>query len=215
MSRWKLASFDLDGTLSRGISTGQHLAKKIGHSDHMAELERDYEKGKITNFDVATADASYYKGLTYNDIEDLLEDLPVLADISETIKYLAKQGVPSVLCTIAWSDVARAISNRFGFVDWSGPILEVDSAHKFTGKVSKHFEAEDKVRFIKGICGKSGFSISEVFHVGDSRSDIELFREVGFSLALNASEQAKQVATFSLDTESLLDIVSVIPKVKE
>lgn len=139
MSRWKLASFDLDGTLSRGISTGQHLARKIGHSDHMAELERNYEKGKITNFDVATADASYYKGLTHKDIEALLADLPVLADISETIKYLARQGIPSVLSTIAWSDVARALSARFGFVDWSGPILEVDSAHRFTGKVSKQF----------------------------------------------------------------------------
>lgn len=51
--------------------------------------------------------------------------------------------------------------------------------------------------------------------MGDSRSDIELFREVRFSLALNASEQAKQKATVSLDTESLLDIVTVIPNVKE
>ncbi|CAH0144043.1 MULTISPECIES: hypothetical protein [Pseudomonas] len=45
---WKLACFDLDGTLAR-TSTGVHLARKIGHSDAMRELEDGYQAGQITN----------------------------------------------------------------------------------------------------------------------------------------------------------------------
>lgn len=210
MTHWKLASFDLDGTLTRGISTGQHLANKIGHSVAMAKMERKYERGEVTNTDVAEFDATFFKGLAIDDIKEYLEDIPMLADIFETVESLSNRGIPCVLCTIAWSDIAKIISARYGLVKWSGPVLEVDAENLYTGKVAKHFEAEDKVKFIKDICDAGGFSMAEVFHVGDSRSDIELFREVGYAVALNASNQAKEAANASIETESLLDICTIV-----
>jgi phosphoserine phosphatase len=38
ISNWKIACFDLDGTLVSGTSTGQHLAEKIGHAQEMATI---------------------------------------------------------------------------------------------------------------------------------------------------------------------------------
>jgi len=46
-TRWKLACFDLDGTLVRHISTGQHVAAKLGHGDAMSEIEKAYAAGEV------------------------------------------------------------------------------------------------------------------------------------------------------------------------
>ena len=51
VTRWKLASFDLDGTLVRHISTGQHIAACLGHGAAMAEIEGANAAGTITNAD--------------------------------------------------------------------------------------------------------------------------------------------------------------------
>jgi phosphoserine phosphatase len=48
-SRWRLACFDLDGTLVRGTTVSQHLADRFGQSEQMAELERRYATGEISN----------------------------------------------------------------------------------------------------------------------------------------------------------------------
>lgn len=50
--RW-LACFDLDGTLVRGTTVSQHLADRLGQSEQMAELERRYAAGEISNAVVA------------------------------------------------------------------------------------------------------------------------------------------------------------------
>ncbi|HEX8596386.1 MAG TPA: HAD hydrolase family protein [Pseudomonas sp.] len=52
--------------------------------------------------------------------------------------------------------------------------------------------------------------MSEVFHVGDSVSDIPLFEAVGYSIALNANQQAKDKAHTTLDSDSLFEIIVLI-----
>jgi ribosomal protein S18 acetylase RimI-like enzyme len=42
---WRLACFDLDGTLVRGISVCQHLGDRLGHGAAIRELEQAYAPG--------------------------------------------------------------------------------------------------------------------------------------------------------------------------
>jgi phosphoserine phosphatase len=46
--------------------------------------------------------------------------------------------------------------------------------------------------------------------VGDSRSDVPLFRLAGRSIALNATPDARRVATDVLDTEDLRDTLALL-----
>ncbi|HEX4863614.1 MAG TPA: hypothetical protein VFV02_06055, partial [Acidimicrobiales bacterium] len=62
-SRWRLACFDLDGTLVRGTTVSQHLADRLGQSGRMAELERRYASGEISNSVVAEEQARSYRGV--------------------------------------------------------------------------------------------------------------------------------------------------------
>lgn len=214
MHKWKVACFDLDGTLVSGTSTGQFLAEKIGHVKEIIEAESLYQKGKISNAEVAELDAKYYQGYTVGDIHDFLEGISTVEHIAETVSYLAAKGIPSLICTLAWQCVAEYFAKRYGFVAWSGPELCVDANGVFTGDVRSHFDETDKPTFVADYGKQHGASLSEVFHVGDSRSDIPLFGQVGFSVALNADAPAKSAASTSLDSESLMDVLALVPDLR-
>lgn len=107
--RWKLACFDLDGTLVRRVSTGQHIAAKLGHADAMSEIEAACAAGTATNADVAALDGRHYRGLTPSDVSGMLDDIPVIEDIAETVDWLRGHGTPSCL-TSSMSAIQGRIS---------------------------------------------------------------------------------------------------------
>jgi len=208
---WKLACFDLDGTLAL-TSTGQHLASRIGHAKVMNELERRYLAGEISNIEVANIDGRYYAGFDQADIEQMLEDIPVIRDIGNTVGWLRDRGIPSVICTLAWQCVGQVFAERYGFMGCSGPILATSTSDVFTGEVEAHFTEHDKPVFVHRLCESLGIRMSEVFHVGDSVSDLPLFAAAGFSVAFNANRQAREAARVSLDSDSLLRVIEVVPQ---
>ena len=210
-TNWRLACFDLDGTLVKDTSTGQHIAGKNGYGGAMREIEEKYAAGLATNADVAAFDGKHFRGLTKDDISALLDDIPVIGDIGHTVDRLRSHGIPSVICTLAWRFVGEVFAARYGFIASSGPTLKVDAHGRFTGEVDMDFTEGDKPTFVSSICRSLGIDMAETFHVGDSRSDIPLFEAVGFSVALNADQQARASARVSLETDSLLDVVGVIP----
>lgn len=209
-SPWKLACFDLDGTLVRA-STGIHLANQIGHGAAMRQLEDDFLAGRVTNVDVAHFDGLHYKGLNPSDVARMLDDIPVIADIGKTVGWLRARGIPSVICTLAWQCVGEVIADRFGFIGSSGPVLKTDAPGCFTGEVETHFTEHDKPVYVRVLCQSLGIQLSEVFHVGDSVSDIPLFRVAGYSVALNANSQARETARVAIDSESLYAVLKLVP----
>ena len=64
-----------------------------------------------------------------------------------------------------------------------------------SGVVSRYFDEHDKLRFVEDWCAQNGYSMSQVAAIGDSRSDVPLFQQVGMSIALNATPDARAVAT--------------------
>ena len=212
--RWKLACFDLDGTLVRRVSTGQHIAVKLGHADAMSEIEAAYAAGTATNADVAAMDGRHYRGLTPSDVSGMLDDIPVIENIAETVDWLREHGTPSVLCTLAWRFVGEVFAERYGFIASSGPTLKIGPDGTFTGEVDSDFTEHDKPAFVGSLCSARGIWMSDVFHVGDSRSDIPLFGAVGYSVALNASREAAESAQVALEADSLLEVLGVIPGLK-
>jgi phosphoserine phosphatase len=207
----KLASFDLDGTLVPLTSTGGFLAEKLGHAQAMLEAEELYAQGKVANDYVSTLDGEYYKGLTKAEIFELMADIPEIDGIAETVKLFNDRGIPCVICTLAWEFVAEFFAQKYGFEAWSGPAIGYNDEGTFTGVIDRHFDEHGKPVFIQAQCDRLGIGMADVFHIGDSRSDIELFKQAGFSIAINATEQAKAAAMTSIETDYLPDVLELIP----
>lgn len=76
--------------------------------------------------------------------------------------------------------------------------------------MSRYFDEHDKARFVEEWCAQSGYSMSQVAVIGDSRSDVPLVHRAGLSIALNATPDAREVATHVLDTEDLRDVLALL-----
>jgi phosphoserine phosphatase len=210
-ARWRLACFDLDGTLVRGTSVSQFLADRRGESERMAELERLYTAGEISNSVVADEQAGAYAGVPLEEVVAQLADIPCIQGIDETLRALAEKQVVSLLCTVTWSFAAQEFVRRHGFSSASGTEIELEDGLP-TGAVKRYFDALDKREFVESYCAENGISPAQCFAVGDSRSDIPLFDAVGFSVALNATPEARAAATVALDTDDLTDVLDVVPQ---
>lgn len=178
------------------------------------DLERRYANSEISNRVVAEADGAYYAGQPVAAIAEILNDIPLIRGVAETVARLGELGIPSVLCTVTWRFAAEIIASRYGFISASGTEMGINWNAKLTGEVSRHFDEFDKLRFVEAYCREHGIPLSRVFAVGDSRSDVPLFGAVGFSIALNATPQAKAAASVSVASEDLTDILGLVPRLR-
>jgi phosphoserine phosphatase len=123
----------------------------------------------------------------------------------------SESGVESILGTVTWSFAADEFRRRHGFAAVSGTEADVKDG-VLTGLVKHHFDEWDKLSFVRSHCDANQIDLSQCIAVGDSRSDVPLFRAAGFSVALNATVQAREAATVALDADSLTDVLAVIPR---
>lgn len=177
----------------------------------MAALERRYAAGEISNSVVAEETASSYRGIPPEKIVTHLSDIPCIKGIDATLAVLGERQIESLLCTVTWSLAAEEFRRRHGFVAASGTEIALDRNGVPTGEVARHFDEWDKLEFVRSYCAANGIDLAACIAVGDSRSDVPLFEAVGFSIALNATPQARETATVAIDTEDMTDILDLIP----
>ncbi len=205
----KLVSFDLDGTLFPGTTTCLELGRLLGHLELIRELEERYARFEISNAEVAERDAGAYRDWEIAEIEKAVLRIPLIGGFRDTIAALKARGLHVLVVTVAWSFAARALVRAHGLDGYAGAVMGEADGH-LTGEVAQHFEAEDKVRFVRAYAEAQGFDLRHCAAVGDSRSDIPLFHAVGLAIALNATEQARAAAQVSLDTDNLADVLPLI-----
>lgn len=204
-----IVAFDLDGTLIPNTTVCLHLAPWVGHHG-IGDLERRYAEGELTNTEVAELDAPFYNNRRRHDAWRQLEDLELIDGLTDTISWLKNRSLVPVVATVTHRFAADFMCDRFGFAAASGCELEETEYGVLLGSIARHFEPEDKVTFVAGIAQRHGLGFNDVVAIGDSTSDIPLFHAAGFSIALNASSNAREAADIELDTDDLRDVISPI-----
>ncbi|MGH2807768.1 MAG: HAD family hydrolase, partial [Actinomycetota bacterium] len=182
--------FDLDGTLLPSTTVCLHLWQAFGHLDRMADFERRYDTGEITNQEVAEADAANWQGVQTGEICRALEDAPTIEGLADTVTTLHEHGIDSYITTITWKLAADYFANRYGFAGATGCEMGIEDG-RVIGEVSRHFDADGKVAFAAAVCAERGIGPERCVAVGDSQSDLPLFGFAGLSIALNATPDAR------------------------
>jgi phosphoserine phosphatase len=124
--------------------------------------------------------------------------------------WLEENALVPVIATITWRFAAEYVQDRYGFAAASGCEMNETNDGILLGTVSRHFEAEDKITFVREFANRFDLDFRRVVAVGDSTSDIPLFREAGLAIALNASSNAREAADVALDTKDLRDVIPLI-----
>ena len=198
--------FDIDGTLVPHTSSGQHLAALLGHAEVVRRAEADYAAGTLSNAEVSVLDARGWATRTPADVRRFLESLPLVDGIAETIHWCRRHGLAPVLATLAWEPVGTYLRDRFGFDQACGPRLEMIDG-LYSGQVAEHFDELAKRDFAARVAAEHGLKLTRCAAIGDSRSDLPLFAEVGLAIAFNGTPTARAAAHVSADGADLQGVL--------
>jgi phosphoserine phosphatase len=202
----RLVSFDLDGTLFPDTTTCLELGRHLGHFERIRELEARYARFEISNTDVAEQIAEDYRDQDIATVEQAVLGIPLIGGFQETIRVLKAHNIHILIVTVTGSFAARALVREYGLDGYAGATMGEDNG-RFTGRIERHFEESEKIAYIRNFAAGHGFDLQRCVAVGDSRSDIPLFRNVGLAIALNATAPARAAANVYLDTDNLTDIL--------
>lgn len=203
--------FDVDGTLVPRTSSSQYLAGSLGHLEVLRDAEDAYADGRMDNRQVSVLDAAGWRGCTPDQVRALLADLPLVTGIHEVVAWCREHDVAPYLATLAWEPVGRFLCEEFGFAGACGPVLAVrDGA--YTGGVEGHLDEYGKRDFALRTAAGLGLPASACAAVGDSRSDLPLVADVGFSIAFNAGAALRAVATESVVSADLRAVVEPLAR---
>jgi phosphoserine phosphatase len=207
--RHPVVVFDLDGTLLRGTTASLVIAESMGHRAAVEELERFSRTCEISNHEWTAREAALFAGTHPAQMCDHLRGAPWIGGLRETFVALTDAGCTLLLATLAWRFVTEALEHRPWFAAVSGAEMELEGS-LLSGTKFRHFDEEDKLRFVECWCTGHGYQLADVAAIGDSRSDVPLFQKVGTAIALNATSDAKAAADHILDTDDLRDILPLL-----
>ncbi len=163
-------AFDLDGTLLRGDTVCQVIARRMGHLERMDELER------LTNLaQIAAAReelAGYYAEASREELLSHLEGCTLAPGTEEAFALLQSRWVRTAIVSITWGFAAEWSADRLGADYWVGTGLSDE------GRI-EHFWPADNARWVRELIGRLGLRRDEVAAVGDSWGDAEMLRSVG------------------------------------
>ncbi|WP_297183690.1 HAD family phosphatase [uncultured Enorma sp.] len=190
----RIVFFDIDGTLTRGATSGAYLANLLGHGRAMEEAEAAYARGEIDNDEVCRIDAAGYAGHSTEELSGMLEDMPLVDGVARAVEAVHAAGGEAHIASLAWGVVAAYLCKRYGFDGYVASELEMEDG-VCTGGVALALEGEGKCAYARELCVSRGIDFDACIAIGDSRSDIPLFELVGTSVAFNATGEAERAAT--------------------
>lgn len=187
--------FDMDGTLLRGTSASLQIARHLGSTKELVELEAQFAAGEIDTRGFAAAIHQLWRELTPSSVAGAFASSPWLTGIREVCADIRDRGERSVVITMSPDFFARhllqlgfddVVASRFPEPPFAEPL---DPANILT--------PGDKVRIVNDMREQYDLSHSRCVAYGDSRSDAPLFRQLTKTIAVNADHHLAELATLS------------------
>ncbi len=210
--RYKLAIFDLDGTLTRERSVWEYIHKKLGKWYGFAEkYQQRFLAGEISYEQFCELDAQVWKGMKLEELTHLVEAVPFYPGVDELISHLKKKGLKLVMVSSGLSVLSDWVHRRYGF-DYSVSNDLIHENGTLTGKVRIQVYYDQKAAWVSKILNQFGVRPEESIAIGDSLGDMDMLQMAGFSVAFNSScQDLDQIADVCIKNENLAEIIPRLP----
>jgi len=207
--RYKLVSFDMDGTLIKNTTADLFFASLLNVEKEVLELETGLKQGLIDNNDFMVKVGLIMKELSLDFVTNNFHNLPLIDGIEDTIEALKHHGVITMLITSSGEYFANLFKSRFQFDYVFGTKHHIDE-NGFIGIGIDDCSGKTKAMHLAQIAESNHISLAECVAVGDSLSDIPIFEKVGLAIAFNSDETLEGKADIYLKSDNLLSILAHI-----
>ena len=207
--KFRIACFDMDGTLIKGTTSNLFYAKLMGVEEDVIEIEKRLKLGVIGSPEFMVIVSKIMEKLTVDFITENFDLLPIVHDIGKTLEFLKSCNITPIIVTTSNVLFAQEFKKRYGFDSVYGTKHRIGS----NGQVFEGIEvcsSDHKINHVTQLADSLGVTMNEVFAVGDSFSDIPIFSKVGCSVAFNYDETLKGNANIYLKSESIYSIIDGI-----
>ena len=209
---YKLAIFDLDGTLTRERSIWEYIHKKLEKWYGYAEkYQQRFLAGEISYEEFCELDAQVWKGMKLEELTHLVETVPFYPGVDELISHLKKKGLKLGMVSSGLSVLSDWVHKKFGF-DYSVSNDLIHENGTLTGKVRIQVYYDQKAAWVGKILDQFGLRPEESIAIGDSLGDMDMLQMAGFSVAFNSScQDLDQIADVCIKNENLAEIIPRMP----
>jgi len=209
---YKLAIFDLDGTLTQERSIWEYIHIQLGKWYGFAEAyQNQFLAGEISYDEFCERDAEVWKGMKVEEVLEIVKTVPFHPGAEELISYLKQRGMKLSIISSGLSALSDWVHQRYGF-DYS---VSNDLLHEngvLTGKVKIQVHYDKKAEWVERIMKQFDIKPEEVIAMGDSRGDIDMFQMVGFSISFNSScSDLDKISSVCIQSQNLADIIPKLP----
>ena len=162
-----IVAFDLDGTLLRGDTVCEILAKPLGRLEDMKRFEAFRTETEIVA--ARKQMAGWYRGSAADRLQASLSHVSWAPGAHEAIQQLHAAGIAVGIASITWKFAVRWCADRLGVRHYLGTDLTPE------GDIL-HVWGRDKARWLKELADSHGIRKNRIAAVGDSRNDFEMLR---------------------------------------
>ncbi|GGM76250.1 phosphoserine phosphatase [Thermogymnomonas acidicola] len=210
--RPRLTVFDMDGVLTRSISSWQYVHEHFG-VDNSENLRR-YLAGEIDYMEFLRSDVRLWLSargpVRAQDIISVLQGIPLRRDIGEAFSRLHSLGSAIAIISggIFW--LARMIGERYG-ADYvfANEIYCRDGFLVPDGRMV--VDPKNKSAVLAGLQRRLGIGRGETVSVGDTEQDVGMFELSALSIAVDPKDEAvRKRCMLIINSDSLLPVVQAI-----
>ena len=203
----KLIAFDLDGVLVDDPGSWTAVHQGLGTQLAAKKHEKEFFNGRIDYDEWARKDSLLWKGTPVHQIEEILNSVPLMKGIHETLPKL-KEKYFLVIISGGLKMLADRIRDRF-HMDYA-MANQLLVKNEIVEGIKQNMAFNDKGRILRDTALKFNVKASECAAVGDFLNDIPMFQAAGVSVAFNPKQpEVVQKASYVIrekDLTRLLDI---------
>jgi phosphoserine phosphatase len=202
---WRLVTVDIDGTLTRGHGW-KEIARAFGRLEAFEATNARFFAHQIDEDSHLANLLNIAAGHTVSEVEEVLARTPKLAGVLEGIAELHERGARVALLTHNPDYVVDWYRRTFGFDDAEAVVAQPVEKGRIGPVRSVH---ADKPSELRALLARAHVPAAATAHVGDGRSDAEVFRLAGGGVALNSPyPEVAAAADLALVTTDFRDVVA-------
>jgi phosphoserine phosphatase len=218
MRKYDLVCFDMDGVLTSVRSSWHWLNLCLG-IDNEATF-RAYVSGEIDQMEFMRRDIAQWKSvkpdIRVSDIIRFFQDMPLTGGIQETVACLKSNGINCVIVSGGVDIAARMIREEFGFDEHIADGICINPDGTLTGEGNMVVDLNNKGINVRRFIEEYGTTTERTVSIGNSHTDIPMFRNSGMSIAFNPTDElTTEAATYVVRSENISDVLDHILPSKE
>jgi phosphoserine phosphatase len=189
----RLIVFDMDSTLIQ-TEVIDEMAEAAGVGPFVKAITERAMNGEMDFDESLRQRVAQLKGLTIEQMKDILEKLPLTVGAQDFITTVKGLGYKVAVISGGFSFFANALKDRLGLDYAFANDLKIENG-KLTGEIDGAIiNAQQKALLLKVIAQQEKIALEQVVAIGDGANDLPMLATAGLGIAFHAKDIVRKNA---------------------